>query len=63
MVRVEVDRSKCIGTGFCVADAPQTFEFDDEGLAQARVATSSGPEDGLREVAANCPASAIRITD
>lgn len=63
MARVEVDKDRCISTGFCVADAPAMFEFDEEGLAGARPSSDPLPEEYLREIAANCPVGAIVVTE
>ena len=32
-LRVQIDRSLCVGFGDCVSEAPEAFRLDDEDLA------------------------------
>lgn len=55
-----VDREACMGSGNCVFWAPDVFEIDDDGVATV-VGDAAPHEDAVRQAAANCPTSAIRI--
>ena len=58
---VRVRREVCIGAGFCVAEGPEIFRFDDDGLAEVRPDAGSLPEERLRDMESGCPASAIDV--
>ena len=64
VVRVVVNRDKCIGSGNCVYWAPASFELDDEGLS---VPADPGPDpaagvlEALRVAADGCPTRAITV--
>ena len=60
MTKVEVNKDLCIGCGSCVALAPDSFEFGDDGLAQAK--TEEITED-VRDAAEGCPTDAIKINE
>ena len=60
MIRIEVDRALCIGSGDCVDTAPEVFELDGED--KARVIDPEGaPGDRVIEAAGNCPVTAILV--
>ena len=60
MIRIEIDRDKCVGSGNCLFWAPGTFDLDDEG--QSVVVDPSGdPEDRIRVAAEGCPSKAIPL--
>jgi ferredoxin len=59
-IRVEVDRSLCIGSGDCVDTAPDVFELDEED--KARVIDPDGNDrDTVLDAAMGCPVSAIFV--
>jgi ferredoxin len=61
--RVEVDTTKCIGTGICESLDPDRFEVADDG--SARVLIGDVDDAGLprvRDAVDSCPAQAIRLT-
>ena len=60
MAKVEVDKEKCIGCGACTAVAPDTFEFDDDGLAKA---TNNEINDDVKTAAEGCPTEAITVEE
>jgi ferredoxin len=65
MMRVEVDLTKCIGSGQCVARVAAVFDQGEEdGLA---VVLQSNPpaelHDLVRDAARNCPSRAITVSD
>ena len=60
-IRVEVDRDLCIGSGDCVATAPDVFALDDEG--KAVVLDPDGTDlDEVVDAARNCPVTAIFLS-
>ncbi|HEY2932499.1 MAG TPA: ferredoxin [Acidobacteriota bacterium] len=60
--KITVDHSKCIGSGICVSEAPNTFALDDSGLSV--VTNPAGdPEKSIRDAAQGCPTEAITIVD
>lgn len=62
MVKISVDKSKCIGCGACIALAGEVFEIGDDGKSHAKVTEVSGElEKKAREAAENCPVRAIKI--
>lgn len=54
--KVVVDCSKCIGCGACVAIAPETFDFDDEGLSKV---INSDLTEEANSALESCPVEAI----
>ena len=62
--QARVDSDLCLGSGSCVADAPQAFAFDDdEGVATTLPGVAELDDDRLRRLARNCPGSAILLVD
>lgn len=65
MIKVFIDRSRCVGAGQCVHVAPEVFDQDDrDGLV---VLVDASPPDAIAQfvhkAALACPAQAIRIED
>jgi class 3 adenylate cyclase len=64
MLRVRVDRPRCIGAGNCITIAPTAFDWLAGDFAKADVIDpSSIEEDMLREAALSCPTQAIVIEE
>jgi ferredoxin len=62
MVKVTVNKAKCISSGDCVETAPKVFGFDDNGKSE--VINPSGSEDRVIVSAArSCPVKAITVID
>jgi ferredoxin len=64
VVRVVVDRDRCIGSGNCVYWAPTSFELDDEGLsvpADPGADPAGDVVEALRVAADGCPTRAITV--
>lgn len=59
-MKVEVDHNKCIGCGMCQYIDEKTFEFDDEGLIQAK---NNEVTDATVEASNSCPVGAIKISE
>ncbi|WBB80574.1 ferredoxin [Micromonospora sp. WMMD882] len=60
-MRVTVDRTKCYGSGQCVATAPDVFDQrDEDGLVELLTATPSPDRHAdVVDAAGLCPAAAI----
>ena len=64
MLRVQVDRSRCIGAGNCVYLAPTAFDWKEGEYHKADVADiTSVDEEQLRDAAAACPTRAISVEE
>lgn len=60
--RVEVDSSICIGSGMCVAIAPEHFRF--VGSRSQPVCELVEPDDdAVLDASESCPVEAIRVRD
>lgn len=59
---VTIDRLLCVGFGDCIDEAPEAFEFDDEGIA---VLTDPDrvERERLLKACEICPVDAITVTD
>jgi ferredoxin len=64
VIRVEVDRERCAGTGGCEALAPQVFEIREDG---ALVVLTPEPEEAdlpdVRNAVAACPTRALSLVE
>ncbi len=61
-MRVQVDKTACIGTGDCIRIAPRVFEFDADLLSHVK--DPDGADDATLVLAARkCPTSAITVDD
>lgn len=56
-MKVKVNKDACIGCGLCVATAPDTFGFDDEGKAE--VVGDVADEASVEGAVGSCPVGAI----
>lgn len=59
-VRVVIDRDLCVGFADCVAEAPDAFDIDDEGIAVLTEPERSGRA-RLLDACAACPVDAITV--
>lgn len=59
-LRIVIDRDLCVGFADCVAEAPDAFDIDDEGIA---VLTEPGKAGRVRllDACASCPVDAITV--
>lgn len=59
---ITIDRLLCVGFGDCIDEAPEAFEFDDEGIA---ILTNPAEVERERMLHACeiCPVDAITIVD
>ncbi len=62
MVKVTVNKAKCISSGDCVETAPKVFAFDENGKSE--VVNPAGSEDRvILSAARSCPVKAITVVD
>ncbi|RWZ60231.1 ferredoxin [Halobacillus fulvus] len=65
-----VDKDTCIACGACGAAAPDIFDYDDEGLAEAILDDNLGNtevpelyEEDMEDAFEGCPTESIKIAD
>lgn len=67
MIKIIVDKNKCIGCGACEGFEPDVFELNDEGLAEAIKENydelDTEVKENVDDAAANCPTSAIKVSE
>jgi len=59
---IEIDTSKCISCGTCVAIAPKTFKLGETMISQVKPSPNDDKKTIL-EAAQSCMAEAIKITE
>ncbi len=59
-VNIVVDTARCVGSGTCMAIAPNLFEFDDEDRSHP-VAAVVEESDDIRTAIDMCPTAAIAL--
>ena len=59
-LRIVIDRDLCVGFGDCVAEAPDAFELDDEGVA-VFTTPDLAAKSRLLDACASCPVDAIVV--
>ena len=56
---IQIDRLLCVGFGDCIDEAPDGFEFDDDGIVKfAEDAATTIPE-RWRKACESCPVDAL----
>jgi ferredoxin len=58
---VEIDQTRCLGTGLCAGSRPDRFAL--EGQTARPVDRRIEPEDGVLDIAETCPTEAISVRD
>ena len=60
-MKVSVDQDLCISCGACIDICPETFEWNEDDKAHAKVDEVPGDvEDQAKEAVESCPTSAIK---
>jgi ferredoxin len=62
MLRITIDRDRCVGSGNCAFWAPATFDLDEEGFSVV-LDPMGDTEDRVRVAAEGCPSKAISVED
>jgi ferredoxin len=62
VVRIEIDRQKCMGSGNCLFWAPGVFELGDDGVSFI-VDPSAASERQIEQAVEGCPTQAISIAE
>ncbi len=60
VLRPEVDRHRCVGSGNCLFWASATFDLDDEGMAVV-IDPRGDDEDRIRVAVDGCPSKALAL--
>ena len=61
-MKIEVDKSKCVGLGLCEAASPNHFEVGDDGqLIVIRDLVSDSELSEAEEAVRACPTSALKL--
>lgn len=64
MLKVIIDRRRCIGAGTCIFVAPTVFRWRQGDLLKPELLDPTSVEDDiLREAAAVCPTNAILVEE
>jgi ferredoxin len=59
-MKITIDENACVGCGLCVSGCPEVFEMADNGIAKVK-AVKAGCGCDLKEVASQCPVTAIIV--
>ena len=62
-VRVQIDRSLCVGFGDCVSEAPEAFRLDGEDLAIFGENPARVERERLVRACDLCPVDALTVWD
>lgn len=63
-MKIEVDRTKCVGLGLCEAADPEHFEVGDDGkLIILRAGVDPGELRDAEEAVRACPTSALQLVE
>ena len=62
MLKITVNKTRCIGSGDCVETAPAVFQLDDEGKSDVVNPTGAG-DNSIVAAARSCPVKAITVVD
>ena len=60
-MKVTIDENACVGCGLCVNTCPDCFEMAENGVAKVKSSECSSCD--LKEIANQCPVSAIKIEE
>jgi ferredoxin len=60
MAKITVDVSTCVGCGLCEQNCPEVFKIEGDGIAHVLAQACS--KHNLKEVAEQCPVTAIVIS-
>ena len=61
-LNVKIDRDRCIMSGLCVDEAPNTLQLDDDGIPVV-IDPTGDADDALLSAAKTCPVECIELRD
>ncbi len=62
-LRVEIDKSLCVGFGECVTEAPEAFQLDDDDMAVFGEDPDAVERERLIRACDLCPVDALSVWD
>jgi ferredoxin len=62
MLRIGVNKNRCIGSADCTETAPAVFQLDDGGKSEV-IDPAGAPDAAIAAAARACPVKAITIVD
>jgi ferredoxin len=62
-LRIQIDRSLCVGFGDCVSEAPEGFQLDADDIAVFGEQPESVGCEGLLRACETCPVDALTVWD
>ncbi len=62
MIRIQINRDKCMGSGECVYSLPAVFDMDDDSKAVVKGDQGNEQREAVRLAVRNCPNFAISAT-
>jgi len=60
MAKITVDTNTCVGCGLCEQNCPEVFKIEEDGVAH--VVGQSCAQHNIKEVAEQCPVTAIKVS-
>ena len=60
MLRITIDRQRCVGSGNCLYWAPATFDLDDDGVSMV-IDPVGDDDERIRVAAEGCPTRSISV--
>ena len=60
-MKIDIDRSGCIGCGLCVNTCPAVFRMADDGMAEVIAQPQGEVESAAEEAAQGCPVQVISV--
>jgi ferredoxin len=62
MMKIKIDKNKCIGCGTCTVLAPKSFKLGGDGKAQV-IEPPGDDQVKIKEAIDSCPVNAIKSAD
>jgi ferredoxin len=60
-LEIRIDRARCIGSGVCAVQAPETFDVGDD--AKVVLLGGRGPIERIRAAVDGCPTRALELSE
>jgi len=63
-MKININKEKCIGCGYCASVCPEVFELGEDGKSKVKEGVNfSDFEDQIKEAKEGCPVGAIEIQE